>query len=127
MQIFLTGPPLVKVVRKMGCSPVTVLQYALAICLCTEAEFLDEILKKVIRVFLLAIHHHLRSLLLRASTNGIYPPPPPPRKSGLKLVCNVITINVPLFKKLRDNLTRIPSGESIWGSRSKKDRLLNNQ
>ena len=24
-------------------------------------------------------------------------------------------------------LTRIPSGESIWGSRSKKDRLLNNQ
>jgi hypothetical protein len=22
-------------------------------------------------------------------------------------------------------LTRIPSGESIWGSRSKKDRLLN--
>jgi hypothetical protein len=24
-------------------------------------------------------------------------------------------------------LTRIPSGESIWGSRSKKDRLLKNQ
>ncbi len=26
-----------------------------------------------------------------------------------------------------DPLTRIPSGESIWGSRSKKDRLLKNQ
>jgi len=25
------------------------------------------------------------------------------------------------------DLTRIPSGESIWGSRSKKDRLLKNQ
>ncbi len=24
-------------------------------------------------------------------------------------------------------LTRIPSGEAIWGSRSKKDRLLKNQ
>jgi hypothetical protein len=25
------------------------------------------------------------------------------------------------------SLTPIPSGESIWGSRSKKDRLLKNQ
>jgi hypothetical protein len=32
-------------------------------------------------------------------------------------------------KKIRSQsfLTRIPSGESIWGSRSKKDRLLKNQ
>jgi hypothetical protein len=30
-------------------------------------------------------------------------------------------------KKLHTFLTRIPSGESIWGSCSKKDRLLKNQ
>jgi hypothetical protein len=34
----------------------------------------------------------------------------------------------PLPTALRNHpLTRIPSGESIWGSRSKKDRLLKNQ
>jgi hypothetical protein len=35
----------------------------------------------------------------------------------------LLIIDFPKF----DPLTRIPSGESIWGSRSKKDRLLNNQ
>jgi hypothetical protein len=33
--------------------------------LCTKAEFLDEILAKVLRAFLLAIHSHLNSFVLR--------------------------------------------------------------
>ncbi len=32
-----------------------------------------------------------------------------------------------LISPIHSMLTRIPSGESIWGSRSKKDRLLKNQ
>jgi hypothetical protein len=46
----------------------------------TEAEFLDVIKKKVLRVFLLAF--------TVTSTIGFYSPPPL-SKSGLKLVCNV--------------------------------------
>ncbi len=46
-----------------------------------EAEFLDVIGTKVLRVFLLAIHSHLYKRILL--------PPPPPSKSGLKLDCNV--------------------------------------
>jgi hypothetical protein len=46
----------------------------------------------------------------------------------------IYTVNVDCVKfeyvvlaKYHHMLTRIPSGESIWGSRSKKDRLLKNQ
>ncbi len=47
---------------------------------CTEAEFLDVLRTKVLRVFLLAIH----------STNGVYSITSPSlSKNGLKLVCNV--------------------------------------
>jgi hypothetical protein len=35
------------------------------VCHTTEAEFLDEIQTKVLRVFLLAIHSHLYSFALR--------------------------------------------------------------
>ncbi len=52
------------------------------VCGSTEAEFLDVIGTKVLRLFLVAVHCHL--------TNRLYSPPPPPlSKSGLKLVCNV--------------------------------------
>ncbi len=51
----------------------------------SEAEFLDVIGTKVVRVFLIAIHSHLYIL-----TNFNPPPPPPPlRKRGLKLLCYV--------------------------------------
>ncbi len=50
--------------------------------LCTEAEFLDVIGTKVLRVFLLAIHS--------PTTKEFYSLPPPLLgQSGLKLVCNV--------------------------------------
>jgi hypothetical protein len=48
-----------------------------------EAEFLDVIGKKVLRVFLLTIHSQ-SPLLLDVPT-----PPPPLSKSGLKLVYDV--------------------------------------
>jgi hypothetical protein len=37
----------------------------LYVFICTEAEFLDELQTKVLRVFLLAIHSHLYSFALR--------------------------------------------------------------
>ncbi len=46
-----------------------------------EAEFLDVIGTKVLRVFLLAIHSQLYQLILL--------PPPHLEKRGLKLACNV--------------------------------------
>jgi hypothetical protein len=46
-----------------------------------EAQFLDVIGIKVLRVFLFAIQSHLYK--------WISPPPLPLNKSGLKLVCNV--------------------------------------
>ncbi len=49
---------------------------------CSEAEILDVIGRKVLRVFLLAIHSHLYRF-------DPPPPLPPQGKSGLKLVCNV--------------------------------------
>jgi hypothetical protein len=49
----------------------------------TEADFLDVIWSKVLRVFLLAIHSHL-SLL-----TDFTPLPLSLSESGLKLVCNV--------------------------------------
>jgi hypothetical protein len=58
-------------------------EFAKCRCMCQEAEFLDVIGAKVLRVFLLAIHSHL--LLI-----DLTPPPLPPlSKSGLKLFCNV--------------------------------------
>ncbi len=48
-----------------------------------EAEFLDVVGPKVLRVFLLAIHSQLYKQILTP------PPPPPLEKSGLKAVCNV--------------------------------------
>ena len=50
------------------------------ICTNPEAEFLDIIGTKVLRVFLLAINSHLYNW---------FTPLPPLSKSGLKLVCNV--------------------------------------
>jgi hypothetical protein len=47
----------------------------------TEAEFLDVIGTKFLRICLLAIHSHLYCRIL-------LPLPPPLSKSGLKLVCN---------------------------------------
>ncbi len=46
---------------------------------CTEAEFLNVIVTKVLRVFFLSIHSHLYYRILL----------PPLNKSDLKLVCNV--------------------------------------
>jgi hypothetical protein len=46
----------------------------------TEAKFLDVVVTKVLKDFLLAIHSHLYY--------GFYTPPPPRSKNGLKLVCN---------------------------------------
>ncbi len=46
-----------------------------------EAEFLDEIGTKVLRVFLLAFYSYLYKVFFTLL--------PPLRKSGLKLVCNV--------------------------------------
>ncbi len=43
---------------------------------------------------------------------------------NMYLFCIKSSICIWIFVNI---LTRIPSGESIWGSRSKKDRLLNNQ
>jgi hypothetical protein len=51
----------------------------------SEAEFLDVIGTKVLRVFLLC---YLQSPIL-ADFTPLPPSPPPPSKIGLKLVCNV--------------------------------------
>jgi hypothetical protein len=62
-------------------------QYNIRYTLCSEAEFLDVIGTKVLRVFLLAIHI---SPLLTDFTPLLPPPPPPPlSKSGFELVCYV--------------------------------------
>ncbi len=58
--------------------------FSLQVGICSvnpEAEFLDVIGTKVLRVFLLAIHSQLYQRVLL--------PPPHLEKSGLKLACNV--------------------------------------
>jgi hypothetical protein len=51
----------------------------------TEAEFLDVIWTKVLRVFLLAVHSHFYY--------GFHPQLAPLSKSGLKMVCHVNIVN----------------------------------
>jgi hypothetical protein len=70
-------------------------------CGCKEAEILDVIGTKVLRVFLLATQSPLLT---------VYSPPPPPSKSGLKLVCNV---NIDYAQKLERICTFIHSAHVL--------------
>jgi hypothetical protein len=66
-----------------------------------EAEFLDVIGTKVLRVFLLVIHSH-------PLQTGLNPPLPPPSKIGLKLVCNVNILYGNLKSKESHKYAQIP-------------------
>jgi hypothetical protein len=78
-------------------------------------KFLDVIVTKALRVFLLAIHRHL------TSTNGFYSSPPPLSKSGLKLVCkaNIVYGNLKFensqdyAQKPQQNCTVINSASAL--------------
>ncbi len=65
-----------------------------------DAEFLDVIGTKVLRVFLLAIHSHL-------FTNGFYSPSSL-SKSGFKLVCNVNIVYGKIKSKISQDYAQKP-------------------